>query len=140
LYVHETVQSYFFTQTLHSSKMIAMTAVTITQITPTELEVLIENSVRKALSIEAKKNQQPKEDELLTVEQAAEFLSLSKPTVYSLISKKELPFMKRSKRCYFSKVELTKYIKDGRKKTNSEIEFETDAYLVTTKKGFANGK
>ena len=64
----------------------------------------------------------PETDELLTVDQAADFLSLSKPTVYGLISKGEIPVMKRSKRCYFSKLELMTYLKQGRKKSNAEIE------------------
>ena len=75
---------------------------------------------------------QPVKDEFLTVQDTAKFLSLSVPTVYGLISKGELPVMKRSKRCYFSKVELINYLKDGRKKTNLEI--ETLAKNYTSKK------
>jgi excisionase family DNA binding protein len=63
----------------------------------------------------------PAQDELLTVQQTAQFLSLSVPTVYGLISKKELPVMKRGKRCYFTKAELLAYLKAGRTKTNAEI-------------------
>ena len=78
---------------------------------------------------------QPEKDELLTVQDTAKFLSLSVPTVYTLISKGELPVMKRSKRCYFSKVELINYLKQGRKKTLAEIDIEADQYLVKKKKG-----
>lgn len=81
---------------------------------------------------------QPDKDELLTVQDTAKFLSLSVPTVYSLISKGELPVMKRSKRCYFSKIELINYLKQGRKKTLAEIAIEADNYL--NKKGLNNGK
>jgi len=65
------------------------------------------------------KQNSPKQsqDELLTVPDAATFLSISVPTIYGLISKGELPVMKRSKRCYFSKLELINYLKEGRKKT-----------------------
>lgn len=73
--------------------------------------------------------QAPEKDELLTVQAAAKFLSLSVPTVYGLISKGELPVMKRSKRCYFSKVELINYLKAGRKKTNSEIAAIADKHI-----------
>lgn len=66
----------------------------------------------------------PAQDELLTVQGAAEFLSLSVPTVYGLISKGELPVMKRSKRCYFSKADLLNYLKAGRKHSNGELESE----------------
>jgi excisionase family DNA binding protein len=76
----------------------------------------------------------PDQDEFLTVKEAAEFLRLSVPTVYTLISKSQLPVMKRSGRCYFLKAELTKYLKEGRKKTILEIAGEADKYL-TSKKG-----
>ena len=68
-------------------------------------------------------------DVLLTVQDAAKFLSLSVPTIYGLISKKELPVMKRSKRCYFSKVELINYLKQGRKKTTVDTGLEADNYI-----------
>ena len=71
---------------------------------------------------------QPETDELLTVQDTAKFLRLSVPTVYTLISKGELPVMKRSKRCYFSKVELINYLKQGRKKTLAELASEAEEY------------
>jgi excisionase family DNA binding protein len=74
---------------------------------------------------------QPETDELLTVQDTAKFLRLSVPTVYTLISKGELPVMKRSKRCYFSKVELINYLKQGRKKTLAETASEAEEYLKT---------
>jgi excisionase family DNA binding protein len=104
-----------------------MQAVTITQITPPELETLIENSIKKALSIHTQAPQH-EPDELLTVQNAAEFLSLSVPTIYGLISKGQLPVMKRSKRCYFSKIELINYLKQGRKKTIAETDNEAQNY------------
>jgi excisionase family DNA binding protein len=72
-------------------------------------------------------------DELLTVQDTAKFLSLSVPTVYTLISKGELPVMKRSKRCYFSKVELINYLKQGRKRTLAETDSEAEQYCKTKK-------
>lgn len=80
--------------------------------------------------------EQPETDELLTVQDTAKFLSLSVPTIYTLISRGELPVMKRSKRCYFSKVELINYLKQGRKKTFAETASEADNYLK--KKGGIN--
>lgn len=52
---------------------------------------------------------------LLTVQSAAKFLSLSVPTIYGLISKGELPVMKRAKRCYFTQADLISYLRDGKK-------------------------
>ena len=69
-------------------------------------------------------------EKLLTIQEAAEFLNLTVPTIYSKVSRSELPFMKRGKRLYFSNIELMDYLKAGRKKTTSEIEDEADKYLT----------
>lgn len=74
-------------------------------------------------------------EQLLTVQQAAQFLNLTVPTIYSKVSKRELPCMKRGKRLYFSSTELMEYLKEGRKKSNAEIDKEAEAYLSNNKKG-----
>ena len=81
-------------------------------------------------------NVQPQEpvDQFLTVKETAKFLNLSVPTIYSKVSKRELPFMKRTKRLYFAKSDLEDYLKDGRVKTVSEIEEEADQYLTSKTK------
>jgi excisionase family DNA binding protein len=81
---------------------------------------------------ESKPKEQP--EKLLNIQEAAQFLNLTVPTIYSKVSKGELPVMKRSKRLYFSSTELLAYIKDGRKKSNAEIEADADAFLLTKKK------
>ena len=89
-----------------------------------------------------KQEQAPTEqvEQFLTIQEAAEFLSLTVPTMYSKVSKSELPVMKRGKRLYFSRIELLEYLKAGRKKSNAEIEQEAAAYLSNNKKGLNNGK
>lgn len=85
-----------------------------------------------------KESQQPEQP--LNVKQAAKFLSLSVPTIYSKVSRLQLPFTKRedSKRLYFFREDLIKYLEEGRRKTVSEIQSEADDYLVK-KKGVNNG-
>ena len=68
-------------------------------------------------------------EQLFTVKEAADFLNLSVPTIYSKVSRGELPVMKRGKKLHFSNTELMQYLKDGRKLTNSEIETEAENYL-----------
>ena len=65
------------------------------------------------------------EDEFLTTEEAAKFLSLTVSTIYALNHRRELPVMKRGKRCYFSKKELLDYLRKGRSKTLNETEEES---------------
>jgi len=90
----------------------------------------IENLLLDLKHLPKETNEQHKTDELLTVQDAATFLRLSVPTVYGLISKGDLPVMKRSKRCYFSKIELINYLKEGRKKTNAEIDAEAQNFVT----------
>jgi len=108
-------------------------------LSPIDPETLISSISERVTAniLKAVRNEQPTTDhpeQLLTIQQAAEFLSLSVPTLYSKVSRGELPVMKRSKRLYFSRTELMEYIKEGRKKTNAEIEQEAEAYLLNNKK------
>ena len=111
----------------------------IVQLDSEQLSNLIQSSVREVLKETPPQTVEPTE-QFLTIQEAAEFLSLTVPTMYSKVSKGELPVMKRSKRLYFSRTELLKYLKDGRKKSNAEIEQEAKAYLSNNKKGLNNGK
>ncbi|MEB0260503.1 helix-turn-helix domain-containing protein [Mucilaginibacter sp. 10I4] len=79
-------------------------------------------------------NTRPETDQLLTIKQAAGLISLSVPTLYGLVSRKEIPVSKRGKRLYFSKFELTDWIKAGRKLTVSEIEREAGIFMVHQKR------
>lgn len=114
-------------------------------LSPIDPETLISSISERVTAniLKAVRNEQPTTDQLeqlLTIQEAAEFLSLTVPTMYSKVSKGELPVMKRSKRLYFSRTELLEYLKYGRKKSNAEIEQEAKAYLLNNKKGLNNGK
>lgn len=61
-----------------------------------------EVSELKRLLIQKQEHQPTNQPErLLTIEQAADFLHLSKATIYSKCSRNQLPYMKRGKRLYF---------------------------------------
>ena len=99
---------------------------------------MLTNEVSELKRLLLKKNEQSttkQPEQLLTVQEAAQFLNLTVPTIYSKVSKGELPVMKRSKRLYFSSTELMEYLKKGRKKSNAEIEQEAENYLSNNKKG-----
>jgi len=95
-----------------------------------------EISELKRLLLEKREQQQTEQPEqFLNIQEAAQFLNLTVPTIYSKVSKRELPCMKRGKRLYFSSTELMEYIKEGRKKSYDEIEQEAETYLSNNKKG-----
>ena len=63
----------------------------------------------------------------------------SKPTWYSKISRNEVPHYKRGKKLYFLKSEIDEWLKQGKCKSNAEIEQEAQVYLLNNKKGLSNG-
>lgn len=72
-------------------------------------------------------------DQFLTIQEASNLLGLSVPTLYSKVSRSEVPVMKRGNRLYFSKTELIEYLKAGKRKTSEEIEAEANFYLSNKK-------
>lgn len=76
----------------------------------------------KALLLEGQKEQHSSYSDILTIGQAAEFLKLSVPTLYTKVSLKQIPVSKRGKRLYFSKDELSDWIKAGKKTTAEETQ------------------
>ena len=94
-------------------------------------------SIELLLKKKSNEQSQDQSDQPLTVKQAASFLSIAVPTLYTLTSRGTIPFMKRGKRLYFSRVELMDYLKEGRKKTNSEIAEQASEYIIS-KKGASN--
>jgi excisionase family DNA binding protein len=94
-----------------------MEPILFTQLSIPEIRQLFRQELENYFENNKQSNEpQPDPDQLLTIQQAAEFLSLSVPTLYGYVSRKAIPFYKRSKRLYFSKQELTDWVKAGRKK------------------------
>ena len=103
-----------------------------------ELDKLIQSSVERAINARQLQQNEPEEEiaQLLTVDELANFLHLSKATIYSNYSKGLIPGgCKQSKRLYFDKKIIIDWIKSGRKLSNAEIEAEAENYLATRKKG-----
>lgn len=98
-------------------------------------QLRFEISEIKRILLEKSNSNQPNPDQLLTIQQAAEFLNLSVPTLYGYVHRSSIPVCKRpgTKRLYFSREELQQWVKAGRKKTISEIESEAENYLANRK-------
>ena len=91
----------------------------------------------KDLLIESQQEQHPHHSDLMTIGQAAEFINLSVPTLYTKVSRREIPVNKRGKRLYFSRDELSAWIKSGRKtileETQSDIKTSGIDQLLNTR-------
>ena len=105
-----------------------MENVIFTQLSIPEVRQLLRQELESFF--ESKSTQTPDHpDQFLTIQETADFLKLSVPTVYSLVSKSQLPVNKRGKRLYFLKRELSEWIKTGRKKTVLETDAEATAFI-----------
>jgi excisionase family DNA binding protein len=68
--------------------------------------------------------------EIMNLPQAAEYLSLSKSSLYKSTSQREIPHFKKGKKIYFKKSELDLWLTQIRVKTKIEIETEANTYLA----------
>ena len=86
-----------------------------------------------ALKHHPKPSQQEPQDQPLDVQQAANFLNLRVPTIYTKVSKGELSYVKRNGRLYFFRTDLIEYLMQGRKPSNDEIEANAHTNLKPKK-------
>ncbi|WP_316738497.1 helix-turn-helix domain-containing protein [Pedobacter aquatilis] len=70
---------------------------------------------------------QQREDELLNVKEAADFLKVTVQSLYAKVNRMEIPVCKPGKRLYFSKSELIAWVEGSRRKTASELIAELKA-------------
>lgn len=74
-----------------------------------------------------------KYDDLWCIQETSEYLRLTVSTIYSKVSRREIPCVKRSGRLYFKKTELDNWLDEGRRFTLDEIDKEANDFLVRKK-------
>jgi len=88
--------------------------------TPAELQALIKSCIDQAIS-DGLSSKKENCNEIYTLSETSEYLSLAKQTLYGLTSKREIPFIKKGKKLYFSKRELDLWLQEGKQCTKQEI-------------------
>ena len=79
------------------------------------------------------------EDKLLSVREASTLLRLTVPTIYSTVSRGELPCMKQGNRLYFSLAEITAHLRSGKKRAAAELTAQAEEFC-NRKEGGRYGK
>jgi excisionase family DNA binding protein len=105
-----------------------------TQLSISEMRQLFQQELQSFFASNILSSASTATDELLTIRQAADLLKLSVATIYGLVSRAQLPVNKRGKRLYFTKHELTEWVRAGRKKTIAEIQEEAKTFSHNQKK------
>lgn len=124
-----------------------MKAVTITQIDPSELEELIDSSVKKAITSQSTiSNDEMSGGLWLNLSELCDYHP-NKPspqTVYGWVSNQKIPHYKGHDNSQtnssqakgnlrFYKPEIDEWLRQGRRKTTKEIEEETTSFLASKK-------
>jgi len=81
-----------------------------------ELKTLVENNTSTA-KISDKKIP-------INIDAACQIIGKAKPTVYTLVRTRKIPCYKNGKKLYFFEDELLEWIRNGKRKTLTEIETE----------------
>lgn len=68
------------------------------------------------------------DDEIGGLELAEHITGLKRPTIYNLVSERQIPFSKKGKRLYFYKKDLLKWLEQGKRKTQTELAAEAGNY------------
>lgn len=82
---------------------------------PTELQALIVRAVQIAVQqVSTPQKNETQYPEYLNIEECASMLNLAKPTLYAMVSRGEIPYIKKTKRLYFRKDALIKWLEDSK--------------------------
>jgi excisionase family DNA binding protein len=95
-----------------------MTKIIVT--TKDELQEIIHESIKSAISEQNSQQQSEEPDRILSLKETATFLNLAQQTVYGFTSKQQIPFIKKGKKLYFRKSELEKWLLEGNVKLDLE--------------------
>ena len=74
-------------------------------------------------------NESNQKAEVLNADQAAEFLHIAKQTLYSMTSRRKIPFYKNGKKILFRKGELQEWLNSVKHEQISKIEKDARSYV-----------
>lgn len=110
-------------------------------LSPISTDILVEKIAQRTAEMILSKQPvqtepQNEAEQLLTFDELAELLHISKTTAYSNYSKGLIPGgCKQGKRVLFDKQIILSWIKSGRKLSNAEIEQQAETYLTNKRMG-----
>lgn len=107
-----------------------MENIVFTQLSVQEVRNMLRDEVRQALREfghnPAKDNS---ENDLLNIQEVAQKLNLAVPSIYGLVHRRQIPYIKRGKKLIFENSQVEEWLKNGRQKTIYDSEKEAENYL-----------
>jgi excisionase family DNA binding protein len=108
----------------------------LTQISDTEIRQLFREELENFFAANKIGENKANNEEIGGIDLAIELTGLAKPTIYGLVHGRSIPHSKRGKKLYFSRQELTEWLKQGKRKTQAEIAIEAENYGQKEKEAF----
>ena len=109
-----------------------MQNVVFTQLSIPELRKVLREEVEKVLATQP--TNQSNQKTIFNLEEACQYIGISKSHCYKLTSQNLIPFSKRGKKIYFDRAELDKWLLARKIKDVSTLEVEANEYLQKRKK------
>ena len=93
-------------------------------------EVVEIQLTRKELKPEITLPNPPRQDKrFYPISWVVDYTGIPKNSIYQLTSKNLIPHFKRSRKLFFEKAQVDKWLEEGRVKTNDEIAAEAEQFL-----------
>ncbi len=105
-----------------------------TQLSVPEVRQLFRDELESYFASNQRINTQPEADEIGGIELAVNITGKAKPTIYNYCSGNLIPHSKRGKKLYFSRNELTEWLKSGKRKTQHELALEVENFSPNNSK------
>jgi excisionase family DNA binding protein len=99
----------------------------ITELVNEAVQTALEQHQESSVTELAENNQKA---EVLNATQAAEFLHIAKQTLYSMTSRRKIPFYKNGKKILFRRGDLEEWLNSGKHEQMSQIQKQARQYVV----------
>jgi excisionase family DNA binding protein len=101
----------------------------LTNLNEEEFKIFLKTALSEIIG-ERFTHSKPDLPDILDGKQAADFLRLKISTLYEKTSEKTVPHFKRGNKLYFHRSELEAWVKEGKVKTNNELQSEAASYTM----------
>lgn len=88
---------------------------------------------KKGSPSQAQSDYSAKPKEILSVDEVAELTGLARQTIYSKVSKREIPHYKAKRKVYFKRTEILEWMLKDKRDAQSEVEIQAAQFIEQQK-------
>ena len=92
-----------------------------------EIRIVVREEIAAASALNLLRPQ-TETDEIGGIELAIRITGKARPTIYALVSARQIPHLKQGKRLYFSRNDLIDWLRQGKRKTHTELALDAETF------------